>query len=161
MPSSSDRAGDSPEPESPSGRRRSGRVKREKPDYFDALDFETAPKPRGQGTPGRPSASASQPSPKAKTAAASDQSGKPARGRPPKASSSSTGRATLTWKKGADDEEDERDRRRRKRPRPGDPDADECHMMEEVTTEKSLQCRVSLAEINRKLGVVMVQPATL
>ena len=31
-------------------------------------------------------------------------------------------------------------------------------MMDEVTTEKSLQCRVSLAEINRKLGVVMVQP---
>lgn len=32
-------------------------------------------------------------------------------------------------------------------------------MMEDLSAEKILQCRVGLAEINRKLGMVMVQPS--
>ena len=60
---------------------------------------------------------------------------------------------------GQDDDDDERDKRRRKRKshRDGDND-DDVHMMDELSSEKTLQCRVSLGEINRKLGVVMRQP---
>ncbi len=63
-----------------------------------------------------------------------------------------------------DDDDDDRDRRRRKRPRHhqhgggGGGDDISLHMMDELSSEKGLQCRVTLAEINRKLGVVMCQP---
>jgi len=56
---------------------------------------------------------------------------------------------------GGDDEDDERDRRRRKRPRRDD---ESQHMMDELSSEKNLQCKISLAEINRKLGVVSTMP---
>ena len=56
---------------------------------------------------------------------------------------------------GQDDDEDDREKRRRKRPRHRD---NEDGMMDDLTSEKILQCRVGLAEINRKLGVVMNQP---
>lgn len=39
-----------------------------------------------------------------------------------------------------------------------DPEEDLTMAIDELPPEKSLQCQVSLAEINRKLGVVMCQP---
>lgn len=57
---------------------------------------------------------------------------------------------------GQEEDEDDRERRRRKRPRHRE---HEDAMMEDLTSEKILQCRVGLAEINRKLGVVMTQPS--
>jgi hypothetical protein len=92
------------------------------------------------------------------------------RGRPRK-----HGRATLTWKKGQDDDDDERhphDKRNRKRKHRdnkdsigsikedsgNDPEEDFTGIFDDLPPEKSLQCQVSLAEINRKLGIVMCQP---
>lgn len=155
-------------------RRRSERVKREKPDYYDALDFEnkrktTPTRPRreraatgsspsgGGGEPGERSAHAKSPRVREDRPEKHHKSG---RGRGGGGAGSATGRATLTWKKGKaghDDDDDERDRRRRKRPRNREDD-ESVHMMDDLSSEKGLQCRVTLAEINRKLGVVMVQP---
>ncbi len=87
----------------PTERRRSERVKREKPDYYDALDFDHKQQQR-KATPTRPkrekSASASStvaPSPAAgvRSPRVKETDGRSGsgRGRP-------SGRATLTWKKG-------------------------------------------------------------
>ncbi len=60
---------------------------------------------------------------------------------------------------GTDDDEDDRERRRRKRPRYRDGENEEdVHMMDDLSSEKALQCRVTLAEINRKLSMVISQP---
>ena len=120
-------------------------------DYYDALDYENKRKTTPtRGTRREKSESRSS----GRTPKSRDGSDppKPGRGRPP-------GRATLTWKKGKgqDDDEDERDRRRRKRPRNNEHDED-VHMMDDLSPEKSIQCRVSLSEINRKMGFVMMQP---
>ncbi len=71
----------------------------------------------------------------------------------------------MCMKIGADDDDDDREGRGRgrhrhhhKRPRQGGGGEESLHMMDELTSEKGLQCRVTLAEINRKLGVVMFQP---
>ena len=71
-------------------------------------------------------------------------------------------RATLTWKKGGEDEEEEtgKGKKNRKRPREREIDPEEgSNYMEEISSEKVLQCAVHLAEINRRLGIVMHQPA--
>jgi hypothetical protein len=101
----------------PTERRRSERVKREKPDYYDALDYEH----KRQKTPTRPkreknisgSGSTKEESSQSglksilSSATASNRSPREERrGRPRStiaatAASSSSGRATLTWKKGS------------------------------------------------------------
>lgn len=89
----------------------------------------------------------------------------PQRGRPRK------------WKKGHDDDDDELHEKRKKKkkhhlkddmpPRHkesssrdsvNDPEEEMTLVMDDLPPEKSLQCQVSLAEINRRLGVVMCQP---
>ena len=83
-------------------RRRSERVKREKPDYYDALDYENkrkttptrAKRERLGGGPGTPTGR----SPRFKDDLQPRGPTGRGPGRPPSASSS--GRATLTWKKG-------------------------------------------------------------
>ncbi len=58
---------------------------------------------------------------------------------------------------GFDEEDTDKERKKRKRKR-DDPEDEMVHMMDEVASEKTLQCQVSLAEINRKLNGVMYQP---
>lgn len=169
-------------PSTPSSeRRRSERVRREKPDYYDALEFETK-RPRsdqrdkpytvaGGGQLQR--SSKKYKSPRALRGSQEDgQEGPLPRGRPRK------------WKKGRDDLDDDdysdkRIKKKRKQPhliihhnklnnepkedtlkmdRDNDPEEELSTAMDELAPEKSLQCQVSLAEINRKLGVVMCQP---
>ncbi len=133
-------------------RRRSERVKRDKPDYYDALDFDHK-KRKSTATP-----------------------------------KSASGRATLTWKKrpqdafnDVDDDEDESASRKRHRKRRRSDfdefeeenataassskassstakDASTSSISVSASAVTSLQCRASLAEINRKLCVVMLQP---
>ncbi|CAB4066973.1 unnamed protein product [Lepeophtheirus salmonis] len=104
-------------------RRRSERVKREKPDYYDASEFEKKTR---------------------KQRVKSTKQGSPKK---------THHRATLTWKKTGDEEVDEKDKKKRKRSRQRD-----SELSEELPPEKTLQCKVGLAEINRKLGGVMCQP---
>jgi len=128
--------------------RRSSRVKREqhKPDYYDALDYDSkrqkTPKVKKDGSFIR--------SPSAKVRR---QVSYPAGIQPT--------RATLTWKKGGEEEEEEagNGKKKRKRPREREIDPEEgSNYMEEISSEKVLQCAVNLAEINRRLGIVMRQP---
>ena len=93
------------------------------------------------------------------------------RGRPRKHGKTSI----INWKKSRhlDDDDDEyREKKKKKKHhkenkhcsniKEGSRDSmneeDEMTTMEELPSEKILQCQVSLAEINRKLGVVMFQP---
>lgn len=72
--------------------------------------------------------------------------------------STTGGRATLTWKKGLDEDDEVKEKRKRKRKRDRDSEDDLLHVMDDLPTEKTLQCQVSLAELNRKLSAVMYQP---
>ena len=163
--------GDGQAPSTPGGseRRKSGRVKREA-HYYDALDFDT--KRRGDKfigagplTPTRPKRSSISdkiPYRSPKMARHDDSDTLPQRGRPRK-----HGRATLTWKKGQEDDDYSiHDKRRKKKKHAKDPkdtkdrdseNTDELisDVFEDLPPEKSLQCQVSLAEINRKLIGVM------
>lgn len=147
-------------------RRRSERVKREKPDYYDALEFDN--KRKSTNTPTRAKrdkfSGGSGRSPKVRldddTDSSSSRGGHRSNGkRGGKHQSTTGGRATLTWKKGQDDDDDEKEKRKRKRKRDRDSEDDLLHIMDELPTEKTLQCQVSLAEINRKLSAVMYQPS--
>jgi hypothetical protein len=60
-------------------------------------------------------------------------------------------------KPGLDEEDEDKERKKRKRKR-DDAEDDMVHIMDEMAPEKTLQCQVSLAEINRKLAGVMYQP---
>lgn len=159
------------DPNTTGERRRSERVKRERPDYYDALEFDnkrknnTTPTRQGSKREKFPGSGTSGRSPKVRLDDDTDScsskgghrttsSGK----RGSKHQTTTAGRATLTWKKGQDEDEDEKEKRKRKRKRDGDSEDDLLHILDELPTEKSLQCQVSLAEINRKLGAVMNQP---
>ena len=170
-------------PSTPSSeRRRSERVRREKPDYYDALDFDTKRRADkftiggGALTPTRPKRSVSDKIPyKSPRLSRYDEAtghDTPQRGRPRK-----DGRATM-WKKGQEDEEYYVQKRRRKKKQKhglcdreqkenaGNKDRDSVNdpeelfveAMDELPPEKSLQCQVSLAEINRRLTGVIRQP---
>ena len=169
------------EPGTPgSERRKSGRVRRDKPDYYDALDFDTK---RGGKfdkitTPTRPKRLASDKIPYKLPKFREDGHKGAHRGRPRKHPQGSSSRATLTWKTSRrhDDYDDEiRDKKKKKRKHHkenkdltnikegsrdsmNDPEEEMTTAMDELPPEKTLQCKVSLAEINRKLGVVMCQP---
>lgn len=134
-------------------RRRSVRAKRDKPDYYDALDYES----KRQKTPrsekkkvGAPSSSSSSPR--------TQVPGKMRRF-PVPAQVQSQGRATLTWKKGEEDDTAKKKTkklnvmgRKEETEEVGEP------VLEEIPAEKVFPCAVSLAEINRKLGIVMWKP---
>jgi len=171
-------------PSTPSSeRRRSERVRREKPDYYDALDFDTKRRAdkftigAGPLTPTRPKRSVSDKipykSPRLSRYEEASGHDTPQRGRPRK-----DGRATM-WKKGQEDGEEYyvQNRRRKKKQKHGlcdkeqkenagnkdrdsvnDPEELFVEAMDELPPEKSLQCQVSLAEINRRLTGVIRQP---
>jgi len=128
-------------------RRRSVRAKRDKPDYYDALDYDSkrqktprSDKKKSSGLPVR--------------AAAQAAGGKLRRfpGNP-----QNQGRATLTWKK---EEMDIAKKKKKVQVVNKKEEAEEVGepVLEEIPQEKVFPCAVSLAEINRKLGVVMWKP---
>ena len=143
---------------------RSERVRREKPDYYDALKFGGGPSPR-------PKRCLSEKIPYRSAKFKEEYGEAVTRGRPRKHGKTSI----INWKKGRhnDDDDDEyREKKKKKKHhrenkhcsniKEGSRDSmneeDEMTTMEELPSEKILQCQVSLAEINRKLGVVMFQP---
>jgi len=128
-------------------RRRSVRAKRDKPDYYDALDYDSkrqktprSDKKKNSGLPVR--------------AAAQAAGGKLRRfpGNP-----QNQGRATLTWKK---EEMDLAKKKKKVQVVNKKEEAEEVGepVLEEIPQDKVFPCAVSLAEINRKLGVVMWKP---
>jgi len=138
-------------------RRRSVRAKRDKPDYYDALDYDSKRQNKQPRTPGAPGAHR-----RGAWAGRGSPGGVQAR-RAIGFSSYSPGptRATLSWRKGSGVEEDELGRKKGKRPngakREESEEAGEVYL-EEIPPEKEFVCAVNLAEINRKLGVVMWSP---
>jgi len=147
-----------------SERRRSERVRREKPDYYDALEFDTKRRgdkvPVGLVTPTRAKRSDKIPYKSPRTPKNLDASGILKRGRPRK------------WKKGQlVDVKELKEKKKKKKLKEmlkegqneskdsvQDPEEEMKTAMDDLPSEKILQCKVSLAEINRKLGVVMCQP---
>lgn len=176
-----DSVSDAPSTPSSELRRRSERVRREKPDYYDALDFDTKRRSdkysvlSASGSPSTPTRGKRSDKIPYKSPRGMQES-TPKRGRP------------RIWKKGQDDDDyvDPRssisisDKRKKKkkhlmrdsdsergagpskdcssRDSFNDPEEDLSMAIDDLPPEKSLQCQVSLAEINRKLGVVMCQP---
>jgi len=145
-------------------RRRSVRAKRDKPDYYDALDYDSkrhkTPRTPGSATPGtqkrgsfssRGSPGGGQANPKARRAIGY--------------SSYNPGptRATLSWRKGGGGGVDEDDLGKKKGKKPNGAKREESEetqdlYLEEIPPEKEFVCAVNLAEINRKLGMVMWRP---
>merc|ERR1712156_242316 len=71
-------------------------------------------------------------------------------------------RATLSWRKGGP--VDEEDLVKKKGKKPNGSKREECEeavelYLEEIPAEKEFVCAVNLAEINRKLGIVMWSPS--
>ena len=130
-------------------KRRSVRAKRDKPDYYDALDYDSkrakAIKNSGAGTPKRVVGFGSRVSPGGKAR------------RHVGYSSFQQTRATLAWRK-----EDDEEVARRKGKKPNGSKKDEVDdafdYIEEIPPEKVCSCAIGLAEINRKLGIVMWKP---
>ena len=132
-------------------KRRSVRAKRDKPDYYDALDYDSkrAKAIKGGGTTprrGTLGAFGSRISPSGKVRRQVGYS-----------SFQQQTRATLTWKK-----EDDEDLAKKKGKKPNGTKKDEGEenydYIDEIPPENVFSCAVSLAEINRKLGVVMWKP---
>jgi len=152
-------------------RRRSVRAKRDKPDYYDALDYDS----KRQKTPRSERKKAGVVMP-----VKSGSTGKMRRF--PGTTQNQTGRATLSWRK----EEEDYSKKKLKRVQNsgsaaagssgnnggGNPsssgggtaakkdESDETDepVLEDIPAEKVFSCAVSLAEINRKLGLVMWKP---
>jgi len=164
-PGSSEVVSDTPSTPS-SDRRRSQRGGGKKPDYYDALEFETKRKPGvGPATPTRKARSSGFdkiPYKSPRTSRQNSDGGHettPQRGRP---------RKTML---------DVRDKRNKKkklikeiceggansqkensRESVNDPEEEMTTVMDDLPPEKSLKLKVSLAEINRRLGGVICQP---
>ena len=70
-------------------------------------------------------------------------------------------RATLTWRKVNPMDEEELAKKKGKRPNGARREEmeDNLDFLEEIPPEKVFACAVNLAEINRKLGVVMWKPS--
>ena len=149
-----------------SDRRRSSRGGGKKPDYYDALEFEkpigTKRKGSGPTTPTRTTKRLTgfedkipYKSPRIKRQHSEGGSETPQRGRP---------RKTML------DVRDKRNKKKRlikeiseekkesSRESIHDPEEEMTTVMDDLPPEKCLKLKVSLAEINRKLGVVMWQP---
>ena len=133
-------------------KRRSVRAKRDKPDYYDALDYESkrAKAIKGGGTTprrGTLGAFGSRISPSGKVRRQVGYS-----------SFQQQTRATLTWKK-EDDEEMAKKKGKKPNGSKKDEGEENFDFIDEIPPEKVFSCAVSLAEINRKLGVVMWKPS--
>lgn len=131
-------------------KRRSVRAKRDKPDYYDALDYDSkrakAIKGGGGGTPKR-----------GPPGAFGGAGGKVRRqvGYSP---FQQQARATLAWRK-EDDEESAKKKGKKLNGSKKEDGEENYDYIEEIPPEKMFACAVSLAEINRKLGVVMWKPS--
>ena len=135
-------------------KRRSVRAKRDKPDYYDALDYDSkrakAIKGGGGGTPkrGPPGAfGSSRMSPGGKVRRQVGYSSYQQQSRP-----------ILAWRK---EEDEETAKKKGKKPNGVKKEESEENYdyIEEIPAERMFACAVSLAEINRKLGVVMWKPS--
>ena len=121
------------------------------PDYYDALDYESKRQktPRGEKKKvGGPTSTRS-----------STAGGTTAKMRRFPGTPQNQGRATLAWRK----EEDGVKRKVKKGSGGGGGKKEEAEevgepVLEDIPTDKVFPCAVSLAEINRKLGVVMWKP---
>lgn len=133
----------------PGERRRSVRAKRDKPDYYDALEYESKRQktPRSEKKkPGLPTRL---------------EHGKVKRFNPLLVGETQ-GRATLTWQKGGEGGK----KKGKKSHQPSaknsvyKDDLDDLSepVLEDIPQDKMFNCAVSLAEINRKLGLVMWRP---
>ena len=169
-------------PSTPSSERRTTRRRDKKPDYYNALDFDARRREKyvsggGLGTPTRPKRLVSDKIPY-RPARFKEDGGVhghegPHRGRPRKHPPT-----LLKRKKSRQDDDDDHDWGKKKKKRKhhhkenkdcsnikeGSRDSKEeeeeelTAAMDDLPPEKTLQCQVGLAEINRKLGVVMCQP---
>eukprot|EP00088_Acartia_fossae_P027496 TRINITY_DN2824_c0_g1_i10.p1 TRINITY_DN2824_c0_g1~~TRINITY_DN2824_c0_g1_i10.p1 ORF type:complete len:198 (-),score=67.25 TRINITY_DN2824_c0_g1_i10:664-1233(-) len=126
-------------------RRRSVRAKRDKPDYYDAMEYES----KRQKTPRSEKKKVGLPT--------KLETGKVKRF---PAAAESQGRATLNWQKGG-----ESGKKKGKKSQPAakiiykDDLEDMAEpVLEDIPPDKMFNCAVSLAEINRKLGLVMWKP---
>jgi len=170
-------------PSTPSSERRTTRRRDKKPDYYNALDFDARRREKyvsgaGLGTPTRPKRLASDKIPY-RPARFKEDGGVhghegPHRGRPRKHPPT-----LLKRKKSRQDDDDDHDWGKKKKKRKhhhkenkdcsnikeGSRDSKEeeeeelTAAMDDLPPEKTLQCQVGLAEINRRLGVVMCQPS--
>lgn len=140
-------------------RRRSVRAKRDKPDYYDALDYDS----KRQKTPRTPGSTLPSSQKRGSFSSRGSPGGAQANPKARRAigySSYNPGptRATLSWKKVGGIEEDDIGKKKGKKPngtkREESEEAQELYL-EEIPPEKEFVCAVNLAEINRKLGVVM------
>ena len=133
-------------------KRRSVRAKRDKPDYYDALDYDSKRAKAiksGGNTPkrGQIGTFGSRISPSGKVRRQVGYS-----------SYEQQTRATLTWKK--ENEEDIAKKKSKKSNGSKKEESEEIlDYIDEIPPEKVFPCAVSLAEINRKLGVVMWKPS--
>jgi len=140
----------------PGERRRSVRAKRDKPDYYDALEYES----KRQKTPRSEKKKGGLPTRLEKSGLPTRlEHGKVKRFNPV---GESQGRATLNWQKG---EEGGKKKGKRSTQPPAKnsvykDDFDDLSepVLEDIPQEKMFNCAVSLAEINRKLGLVMWRP---
>jgi len=123
-------------------RRRSVRAKRDKPDYYDALDYDS----KRQKTPR---------SEKKKVVLNSKGGGKMRRfpGNP-----QSQGRATLSWRKEEDETSKKKIKKTQQQGKKEEVEESPEPILEEIPAHKVFPCAVSLAEINRKLSCVMWKP---
>jgi len=128
-------------------RRRSVRAKRDKPDYYDAMEYES----KRQKTPRSEKKKVGLPT--------RVEHGKVKRFPPV---GESQGRATLTWQKGEEGgkKKVKRSASHQSKNSIYKDDLDELAepVLEDIPQEKMFNCAVSLAEINRKLGLVMWKP---
>jgi len=136
-------------------KRRSVRAKRDKPDYYDALDYDskrakaikgggTTPK---RGPPGSFGSSRISPGGKVRRQVGFS-------------SFQQQTRATLSWRK-EDDEENAKKKGKKTNGNRKDEVDDAYDYIDEIPSDKLFSCAVSLAEINRKLGIVMWKPTDL
>lgn len=135
-------------------------MKREKPDYYDALEFENKRRAeRVAESSGSRERRDTTTRSKGRGRGRSDDGRGERRRRGSK--NLTTGRATLTWKKGAEgggEEDGSRKKKRRKTtstPATKEDSEEDLVPMEYISPEKGI---VFLSEINRKLSAVICQP---
>jgi len=137
-------------------KRRSVRAKRDKPDYYDALDYDSK---RAKG--GRKEGSGHKRGGGAAAFPGRIPPGGKVRRQVGYVSYHQPTRATLTWKKINPLDDDELAKKKGKKQNGARREDMEDHFdfLEEIPPERVFSCAVNLAEINRKLGVVMWKPS--
>ena len=137
-------------------KRRSVRAKRDKPDYYDALDYDSK---RAKG--GRKEGSGQKRGGGGGSFVGRIPPGGKVKRQVGYSSYIQPTRATLTWRKVNPMDEEELAKKKGKRQNGNRRDEleDNLDFLEEIPPEKVFACAVNLAEINRKLGVVMWKPS--